>query len=452
MSRGSLINTEPFTQGDPIRCVVNLRITHNRASVPTLEALTFQNPKSTMEGVRALPSVRECVLLQTCNRVEIYAVVTNRKNVNSELEITEYWKKKLDFDSNRFHSALEVSFGSEALLHLLRLASGLESMIIGEDQILGQLQKTFEEAKRYGTIGPILQRVFERAIRTGKAARLRTQINKGAVSIGSIAVNLLEEYIGDLKNKKILLIGAGQLAALVGKALATRKTATIFVANRTYERATWLAKILDAQAVRFDRLEEFLAFSDAAIVATAAPHYVLTHDMVLEVLENRRKNRLLIIDLSQPRNIEENVANLPNVELRNIDNLREIAQVNLQLRLEEIRKVEAILHDELTKLVNALKQEQVEPIISALYGKTEKIKCKEVEKALKMMKNAGNPGRFQMEKCGRCTKIVEDLSRELIEKTLVDLIVNLRKAAVNNDFSKILVAQELFDIESEKRE
>jgi glutamyl-tRNA reductase len=321
-------------------------------------------------------------------------------------------------------------------------------MIVGEDQVLGQVQEAFEEAKRYSASGSILQRVFERAIRTGKTVRLRTQINKGAVSIGSIAVNLLKEYIGDLKNKKILIIGAGQIGALVGKALAARKMAAIFVANRTYERAVWLAKILNAQAVRFDRLTEFLSFADAAIVATAAPHYVLTHDLVSAVVEKRKGGKLLIIDLSQPRNVEESVANLSNVELRNIDNLRGIAQINLQMRLEEAKKAEAMLQDELRKLVNALNRERIEPIISALYSKAEKIRCREAEKALKMMKNVGGPEGPYMEKCIQCRKIVEDLSRELVEKTLLDPITNLRRAAVNNDFNRIIVAEELFNIKS----
>lgn len=447
MSKRSSKNAEYDIKNDLIKRLVNLRVTYKKASIPTLEALTFDNLDSAIEELGAVKSIQECLILQTCNRIELFAVISSSKRQHEKL-IAEFWRKNRGADKKQFYSTLETATGQDALMHVLRLTSGLESMVIGEDQILGQIREAYTRAKKLGKSSVVLKRVFEGALRAGVSVRRKTQINKGAISIGSIAVNSLEESVGILEHKKILLIGTGEMGSLVGKALTARKTSSIFVASRTFERASWLAKLLDAQAVPFDEIDKPLAVVDAAIVATSSPHYVLTHEVVSAAAKKRAGEKLLIIDLSQPRNVEETVGNLPYVKLQNIDNLRGVANVNLQARLDESKKAEELLKSDLVRLVNKLKQVQVEPLISVLYGKAEKKRRKEVAKAFRMMQSAlerqGASSNFS-----RCKQIIDDLSREIVEQTLMEPINNLRAAAANDNINRILEAEALFNLKQE---
>lgn len=444
MPKRSSKNAKYDFKNDVMNRLVNLRVTYKKASIPTLEALTFNNLDIALEELSTVKSIQECLILQTCNRIELFVVVS-RREPRPEQSIAEFWRKKCNLDPQHFYSVLETSFGQEALMHVLRLTSGLESMVIGEDQILGQTREAHYRAKNRGKSKSVLQRVFETALRTGASVRRKTQVNKGAVSIGSIAVNSLEDHLGNLTHKKILLIGAGQMGSLVGKALTARKTSDIFVTSRTYERAAWLAKILEAQAVNFDKIAEPLTFVDAVVVATASPHYVLTHKMVSKAMEKRGDSKLLIMDISQPRNVEELTGNLLGVDLENIDNLRDIANTNLQTRLEEAKKAEELLNSELNRLVSKLKQDEIEPLISLLYSKAEKKRSIEVNKALKIMKNTCEC-QGHISNCSKCKQIIDDLSRKLIEKTLMDPITNLRTAAATDNINRILEAEALFNL------
>lgn len=433
--------TKNMGEGGETNRIVDLRFTHKKTPITALEALTFKDLHRALEKVHALSYVRECAILQTCNRVEIFAGVPEQNLVKAESEIAEHWRQRAGIDKERFYHMLEKSSNSEALIHLLRLTSGLESMIVGEDQILGQVQEAFNEAKKCGTIGPILETTFKKAIKTGRGVRLKTRINKGAVSIGSAAVDLLENALGGLKDKKVIVVGAGETGGLVGKALAVRKNAAIFVANRTYERGVRLARMLGGQAVRFNKFRELLTYVDAAIVATAAPHYLLTRELVEKILDKRKDKKLLIIDLSQPRNVEESVADLPNVQLYIIDDLRGVADTNLKMRLREAKKAETIVKNEVRRLELMLKRKQAEPIISAMCGRAEEIRRKELEKALKMLGKLDDKQR----------KVIEDLTHKLTERILYHTIIKLRKAAASGDVNKVSIAQELFDLNSPQR-
>lgn len=436
MQSKSLSITEAVEAEGEIKNIVNLRFTHKEAPIAVLEKLTFKEPRKILKEIHALDFVKECVILQTCNRVEIYAAVSEQVSTKAESKIAEHWQQRTGFDREKFYHTLKESFNLQALSHLMRLTSGLESMIVGEDQILGQAQEAFEEAKKCGTIGPVLETTFEKAIKTGRKVRLKTRINKGAVSIGSAAVELLEETFGDLKDKKIIIIGAGETGELVAKALASRKHAVIFVANRTYERGVRLARMLAGHAVRFNKVKDLLAEVDAAIVATAAPHYVLTKKLLQKILDKREGKRLFIMDLSQPRNVEESIVSLPNVELCSIDDLRGIAEINLKIRHREIEKAEVMVKNELKHLELMLKQEQAKPLISALCNKAEEIRRKELKKTLRMLEKLNDDQQ----------KVIDDLTLVLIERILYHPIRNLRKAAVNGDVNTMTVAQKLFNL------
>jgi len=331
------------------------------------------------------------------------------------------------------HPNIIIEEDKKALKHLLRLASGLESMIIGEDQILGQIKDAKLEALKRGLCGPTLNMIFNKAVHVGQIIRNKTKINKGSVSIGSAAVELAESVQGDLKCKKVLVIGAGEMGALVARALAEKQLKAIVVANRTYDRAVRLARELGGYAIQFDRLDEALSDADVVISATAAPHYILTRERVEKAIPIERRDSVTMIDIANPRDIEEKVREL-GIKLFNIDDLRGIAEKNRRKRENEARKAEQIIEKELELLVNSLKYKKVEPLISQIRKSMEEIRIRETEKAIQML------GELEGKE-----KIIDDLTRSIVNKIFHDIISKLRKAAEEDDEELIKACEKLFN-------
>ena len=323
--------------------------------------------------------------------------------------------------------------GQSALKHLLRLAAGLESMIIGEDQILGQIKEARIAALKKGSCGPILDTIFNKAIHVGQLVRNKTQINKGSISIGSAAVELAESVQGDLKCKKVLVIGAGEMGALVARALAEKQLKAIVVANRTYDRAVKLAEELGGYAIQFNRLDDALSDADVVISATAAPHYILTRERVEKAIPVERRDKVTMIDIANPRDIEEKVKEL-GIKLFNIDDLRGIAEKNRRKREKEAQKAEQIIEEELGLLFNSLKYKKIEPLISKIRKSMEEIRVKETKKAIKML------GELEGEE-----KIIEDLTRSIVNKIFHDIVSRLREAAEADDKELIRACERLFN-------
>ncbi len=323
--------------------------------------------------------------------------------------------------------------GQSALKHLLRLAAGLESMIIGEDQILGQIKEARIAALKRGSCGPILDTIFNKAIHVGQLVRNKTQINKGSISIGSAAVELAESVQGDLKCKKVLVIGAGEMGALVARALAEKQLKAIVVANRTYDRAVKLAEELGGYAIQFNRLDDALSDADVVISATAAPHYILTRERVEKAIPVERRDKVTMIDIANPRDIEEKVKEL-GIKLFNIDDLRGIAEKNRRKREKEAQKAEQIIEEELGLLFNSLKYKKIEPLISKIRKSMEEIRVKETKKAIKML------GELEGEE-----KIIEDLTRSIVNKIFHDIVSRLREAAEADDKELIRACERLFN-------
>ncbi|ACV24319.1 glutamyl-tRNA reductase [Methanocaldococcus fervens] len=331
------------------------------------------------------------ILLQTCNRVEIIFDADKLEDIKGIENI------KLE--------KFDILVGDEAIEHLFRVACGLESMIVGEDQILGQLKNAYLKAKEKGKISKKLEKIILKAIHTGQRARVETKINEGGVSIGSAAVELAEKVFG-LEGKNVLLIGAGEMANLVIKALKEKNIKAIIVANRTYEKAERLAKELGGIAVKFDKLEEALRYADIVISATGAPHPILTK----ERLKNAGKT--FIIDIANPRDTTDDIKELPGVFLFTIDDLRLVAEENLKKRKKEIPKVEKIIYEELENLKELLDKMKLEVAVKELGQYIENIRKREVEKALKILKNKNKPAE----------EVLDDFSKALCKKIIYDMI------------------------------
>ncbi|MFQ5815936.1 MAG: glutamyl-tRNA reductase [Candidatus Hydrothermarchaeaceae archaeon] len=433
---------------------VNIRITHHRADIPTLEAVSFRDVRKALLEIKGLPSVKECVIIQTCNRMEIFAAAEDvdvvyheimdyvmdetiskmKKHITDALPPDEIVKHMIT-SSKKLHDVIEVEYHAAALHHLLRLASGLESMIVGEDQILGQLKDAHELAKAANTVGPFFQNVFTKAINVGKRARTETQINNGAVSIGSAAVELAENDLGTLEGRTALLIGAGEMGKLVAKSLASYKLGSILVANRTYARGLKLAQELNGEAIKFEDVAEGIREADLVITAAGAPKALVTKGLVKKAFEGRTKDGLMIVDVAIPRDVEARVGRLKGVKLFNIDSLREIAEKNRRTREIEAVKVEEIIEGELSLLEKQLYHVDVEGIVKAIFAKAEHIRQKELEKAVKILGDGANE---------REKKVLDDLTRVIINRTMSPLARDIRKAAETGDSDTLRAAEKWF--------
>jgi glutamyl-tRNA reductase len=414
--------------------VINVRISHKTARVPLMEAVSFKEKEKGIAEVYALEGVEECLILQTCNRIEIYAV-TEEANSTVNL-IKDYFAKRTAEHTEEASKAIETSVDEEAFNHLLRVTSGMESMVIGEDQILNQVWDAYLEAEKAKTIGPILKHLFNRSMTVGRRVRNETGINKGAVSVGSAAVELAVNLLGNLEDKKILVMGAGEIGTLVAKALARRCLSPIFIANRTHERAVKLAADLSGKAVMFNQFEEALVDADVVICSTSAPHYLLTKEMVSRLMKQRtNKNNLVIIDISNPRNVEKSVQEVSGAKLYNIDDLQLIADKNKQERQKSIEKAVKILGEELVILNQDMKSFSVRLIVSSLLSQAETVRQKELATALNMIGDVDEKER----------KILEDLTSILLKQTFVPIVENLRSAAKNGDTQLIDLAVKLFE-------
>jgi glutamyl-tRNA reductase len=418
--------------------IVNARITHHNSDVSLIEAISFQDLESSLTKLHSMVDVEECVILQTCNRTEIYIV--GRECEDLSKMPSEYLTKRSGIKHEGAANAIEISLNRDALYHLLRVTSGLESMVVGEDQILGQVSAAYLAAENANTVGPILKTVFNRALSVGKRVRNETEINRGAISIGSVAVQLAEALLGSLNGKNVLVMGAGEIGTLVAKALASGNPNAIFIANRTYDRAVRLAEELHGKAVKFNRLEEVLKDADVVICSTAAPHYLLTKESVSKVMKERtNRSDLMIIDISNPRNVEESAQDIEGVKLYNIDDLRTISEKNKEKRQEKVESATKIVDEALIQLEHELKAQSVSDVVSSLFTRAEEIRQKELMKALKML------GKIDKKKRG----VIDALTFEIIEQTLVPVIEKLRKAAKNNDQQLIDAAVKLFGTEEE---
>ncbi|MDG6223492.1 MAG: glutamyl-tRNA reductase [Candidatus Bathyarchaeota archaeon] len=420
--------------------IMNIRITHQKSGISLIETAAVKDLQNALKQFHANDEIDECVILQTCNRTEAYVVSKEPEKASEKLK--EHLLNRFKTKSAETKSAIEICSNQDALKHLLRVSSGLESMVIGEDQILGQVWDAYRVAKSAKTVGPVLKTVFTRAVSVGRRVRNETKINRGAVSVGSVAVELAETLLGNLCGKTVLIMGAGETGTLVAKALATRCPNAIFIANRTYERAVKLADELQGKAVKFDKLEDVLKDADVIICSTSAPHYLLKKEPVSKIMEQRvNRKGLMIIDISNPRNVERSVQEIDGVNLYNIDDLREIADRNKDKRAEKAEKASKIVDESLFLLEQDLKAQSVSDIVAFLFAHAEEIRQKELIKAQSML------GNLDPKKKG----VIDSLTFEIVEQTLVPIVAKLRNAAVNGDKQMIDAATELFKLKNKNK-
>lgn len=406
-----------------------MQVTHRTASIDEIERAWHGDVKSILKWVGSQDKVEECAVLKTCNRVEIYVVAPRGEKMLFDLaKKARVSSRIIDFHNH-----------DESLLHLLRLASGLESMVIGEDQILGQMKELTQMAMKAGTMGWVLETAFKKAIQVGKRVRRETHINERSISIGSAAVDLAEEILGDLKGRSVLVIGAGETGELISKALLTRDIASLAVTNRTLSSAVCLAESLGGEAVPFEDMPYQLHTADLVISATSAPHYILLKSDIQLAMANRDK-KLLIIDIANPRDVDLAAAEVPGVELHNIDSLKNISQENMMQRMAEATRVEEIIAEELELLRAKYKRKQAEELLALLYSQAELIKDQEVRKAMNKLSARHTLGDIEQQ-------VLCDMSHSIVNKLLSEPTKALKSAAERGDVEILKSLCELFRLE-----
>lgn len=319
-------------------------LNHKSALLDVRETITF-SPSKVIEALKLLqtyPYIEECLILSTCNRVEIYIFTGDDNEGLNSLKSFLYTYHNLKCSIDQYLYSFR---GSGAIQHIFRVVSSLDSMVIGENQIQYQVKRAYFNAKNYLTAGRNLSLIFQKALSVGKEVRSLTNIGKGVVSISSVAVELAKDKLNNLSGKNILIIGAGKIGELTAKSLAGKGIKSIFVANRTYKLALRLARKFGGKAIKFDQMSKALSEADIIISSTSAPHYILNYKDVIFAIEKRDSKPLFLIDLGVPRNIEQRIADIENIYLYNIDDLRKVSYLNLRERLKEAKIAEEIVKE-----------------------------------------------------------------------------------------------------------
>ena len=413
-------------------------LSHHTADVAALEVFRFSDENSFLS--RAAERFKGVVLIQTCNRVEV--IVQGDAAALS------------DFLEEQDRHGFYVKEGTGALRHLLLLASGVDSMIVGEDQIIGQLKKSVADAQAAKTCSGFLELCINKAVHVGIEVRKRTEINRGAVSIGSAAVLLAESQIGSLGGRHILVIGSGEMGFLVAQALAAKHLTAIYVANRTYLRAKMLAEKIGGKAVRLSELYHYITLSDVVISCTSAPHPIIHCNELREAMKARcwplegHPRPLILVDIAQPRDVEEGAGRIDGVRLFDIDNLRSINEQTMSNRKTEAERARQFIEEELVVFIRQLNRKTADDILAALHTWAKAVRTRERDKAVARLGNSDE----------KTAGVIDDLTRVLSKKLLTDATFAIRASAEAGDLEsaeallKAITQGERISCDSSKQE
>jgi glutamyl-tRNA reductase len=374
------------------------------------------------------------VILSTCNRTEVYAVSANSRAREACLD---FLKDRAAIPDDSLLPYVHMSQGRDAAEHLFRVAGGLESMIVGEFEVLGQVSKALEAAEAAGMVDLPLRYLFQNAIRVGRRLRRDTGISRNALSVSSVAVDLAAGVVGDLKKCRMLVIGTGEAGRLVARAARERGVSRVFVAGRTQARAAALAEQLGGTPVSAGDLGEVLPAIDLVITCSGAPHPVLDIACVEEALKARPGCPMVIIDIAMPRNVAPDAAALEGVFLYNLDDLTVISDANRKQREAEILQAEEIIQSELGKFVSWWQDLEVRPVVSALMSKAERIRSAQLDRMLKMLPPLSPDQRESL----------EAMTRSIVSKILKEPVHYLKS---NGNSAHCDLVREIFRLDGEK--
>ncbi|MEK0321712.1 MAG: glutamyl-tRNA reductase [Nitrosopumilus sp.] len=415
--------------------IINARVTFRNSPIHILEKFTIKDVENAYEQFKKHSGLDECVIIQTCNRIELFG-----KSKTYDLDkIKKTWASLTGLDEEIFNENLEFVENKEALHHLLKLTSGLDSMVLGEEQILGQIKNSITSARKIKASGQHLNTLFDKAIRIGTRIRNSSGIGRGGISVGSIAVKLAEENIDELKTKKILLIGTGEVSTLVAKSLQRRGYA-FDVASRTIQRSHAFCETMGGNPIKFEKVLSGFENYDVLFVATTAPYFLVTYERIIEAMKDKN-NGIMILDLSNPRTVDEKVATISGVKLMNLDQIAEMVEKNMNTRLNKVKTIENIINEEVSVLEASMKRLDAEPLVKDVFKSVEYLREKELQKALQMLG----------EKDEKKIKIIEELTKAVVESIVSTPMNNIRKASEQGRSEVVEIASKLFDYKKQNQ-
>jgi glutamyl-tRNA reductase len=405
--------------------LLTVGLNHRTAPVEIRERVAFAEEalRPSLADLGGLASVKEGVILSTCNRVEVIAATENPAVALDE--IRRFLTRRDAFpQGGRVETHFYALRQEDAVRHLFRVAASLDSMVVGEPQILGQIKRHYLAAQEAGVVGAVLHRLFHRSFSVAKRVRSETGIASRAVSVSSVAVELAKRIFDRLEDKAVMIIGAGKMADLVARHLQSAGVSSLMVTNRTFERAVEVAGRFRGNPIRYEDYPRYLKLADLVVGCTSAPEFLFGPEEVEAVLRERMQKAMFFIDIGDRRNFDPLIHQLDNVYLYNIDDLEGVARENLKGRTEEIKKAEAIVDEEVVAFLHWLDALDQVPTIVALRSRLEEIRQREVERSL----NAGLKGLTEEERAA-----VSDMTAAIINKILHDPITRLKQQGGGRD-------------------
>ncbi len=418
--------------------IIVVGLNHKTAPIEVREKVAFDGPKldEAIHVLKDSSEVKENIILSTCNRVEIYAGVSETDAGTESIKcfISDFHNVPKDL----LDKSLYIHREKEAIRHMFRVASSLDSMVLGEPQILGQLKDSFDTALKNKTTGVFLNKLMRKSVSVAKRIRTETKIAESAVSISFAAVELAKKIFDDLSTKSFMLIGAGEMAELAARHLINSGVKDVYVTNRTAARAEELADEFHGKAIPFENFTQELKHTDIVICSTGAPHYILEKSQMQKIMKERKQRSMFIIDISVPRNIDPAINDVDNVYLYDVDNLQGIVETNMGEREKEAEKAEKIVDEEIGSFLKWTASLTATPTIVALRSRAEVIRQEELEKTLKKM------GPMEEVKI----RSIEQLTASIVNKLIHPPTAAL-KSEEDNKEQMLDIVRKLFNLEIE---
>ena len=412
--------------------IVMTGLSHHTAPLETRErlSLTSETLPEALDVLRR--HAGHGVIVATCNRTEMYTLASSRER--GEHAIERFIEEQFDVEVESVRNHLYTLEQNDAVRHLFRVASGLDSQILGESEVLGQVRDAFSAARQRGASGGAMAHLFHSALRTGKRARTETAISRNALSLSRACIALARRAIGSAEGKRVLVVGVGEASRLAGLALRDSGAASIVIANRTPANAAELARELDAEVAPLDNLASLLAQADLAVTATAAPDFILSASLIEEAVCARNGKPLAIMDMAVPRDVDPAAGAVPGVHVYTLDDVESLAEANRQQREAEALRVEAIVAEEAEKFRQWWKARGVTPTIAAMRHEAEQIRAAEVARTVERMEGLSEED----------ARRIEQMTKALVKKLLHQPTAHLRE---RNDESVTQSARRLFGLD-----
>jgi glutamyl-tRNA reductase len=413
--------------GDADR-ILAVGLSHHTAPVDVRERIAMDESavRRVLTHLKSQHVIEEALLLSTCNRVELYAVPSDTARLR------DWFETFRTADGRPVSSYLYWKRGAAAVQHLFRVAASLDSLVVGEPQILGQVKEAVRVAEEEKVLGRLLQPLSQRTLSIAKRVRSQTAIGRSRVGIGNAGVDLALQIFGGLSGRRALLLGVGEMGRQVAQALLTAGLEELIVANRTYEKASELASTYGFTAIRWDRISEYLPLADVVITATGSTSPIVDSDMVKSAIRARRYRTMFIVDLSVPRNVDPSVADLDEAYLFNIDDLQRVVSRGREERLQAAREASELVDVEAARYVERLSTLNAGPLLRQMMGRAETLRQQEIERSRRLVASLDDTQ----------TQQLDALTRALVKKLLHEQVVALKHAAERGDARAVEVLTE----------